>query len=136
MSNNRKQPEGECEMAPDNWIHAIRWIARTLGLLYFAFISWFVVAHALGDGLPNLRQAPAAVQIDFLALFLMTVGGIVGWKWEGVAAVMVLIGTGLWLLVEQQLPWPPGLSLLIGVLYAFSWWYTKRTFILREHATQ
>jgi hypothetical protein len=69
-------------------------------------------------------------------LFLMTVGGIVGWKWEGVAAAMVLLGTGIWLLVEQDLPWPPGLSLLIGVLYAFSWWCTKRPVIFRKHAMQ
>jgi hypothetical protein len=101
--------------------NAARWIARTLAVLYFAFIAWFVVAHALGaGGLPNFWQAPGAVQLDFVALFLMTVGGIVGWKWEGAAAVMVLLGTGIWLLVEQHLPWPPGLSLLIGVLYAFS----------------
>lgn len=107
-----------------------RWTARTLGALYFVFMSWFVVAHALGaGGLPNLWQAPPAVQLDFLALFLMTIGAVVGWRWEGVAAVMVLLGSGMWLLVEQQLPWPPGLSLLIGVLYAFTWWCTKRPFM-------
>jgi hypothetical protein len=116
-------------MAADNWVNACRWIARTLGLLYFAFIAWFVVAHAVGpDGLPNFWQAPRDVQLDFLALFLMTVGGIVGWKWEGVAAIMILVGTGIWLLIEQHLPWPPGLSLLIGVLFAFSWTYSRRPF--------
>jgi hypothetical protein len=83
-----------------------------------------------------LWQAPVAVRLDFAALFLMTVGGILGWKWEGVATVMMLLGTGIWLLVEQHLPWPPGLSLLIGVLYAFSWWCTKRPFISHRHAAQ
>jgi hypothetical protein len=116
--------------------NVVRWTARTLGLLYFAFISWFVVAHIVdSENLPKFWQAPGAVQLDFLALFLMTIGGIVGWKWEATAAVMVLLGTGIWLLVEQQLPWPPGLSLLIGVLYAFSWWCTKRPFASRTHAT-
>jgi hypothetical protein len=117
--------------------NAARWTARTLALFYFAFVSWFVVAHALGaEGLPSLWRAPAAVQLDFVALFLMTVGGVVGWKWEGLATGMVLLGTGIWLLVEQQLPWPPGLSLLIGVLYAFNWWCTKRPFLSHTHAPQ
>jgi hypothetical protein len=114
-------------MTSDNWINAGRWTARTLGLLYFVFISWFVVAHALGaGGLPNLWQAPPAVQLDFLALILITIGAVVGWRWEGMAAVMVLVGSALWLIVEQNLPWPPGLSLLIGLLYALTWWNTRR----------
>jgi hypothetical protein len=118
-------------MAASNWVNAGRWTARTLSLLYLAFISWFVVAHALGaGGLPNLWEALPAVQLDFLALFLMTIGAVVGWRWEGVAAVMVLLGSAIWLLVEQQLPWPPGLSLLIGLLYAFTWgcttWGSRR----------
>jgi hypothetical protein len=121
-------------MAADNCINACRWIARTLGLLYFAFITWFVAAHAVNDGLPKFWQSPAAVQLDFVALFLMVVGGIVGWKWEGVATIMILFGTGIWLLVEQHLPWPPGLSVLIGVLYAFSWSYMKWAFVPRGPA--
>jgi hypothetical protein len=113
-------------MTAEYWVKAARWTARTLGLLYFVFIGWFVVAHALDAGLPNLRQAPLAVRLDFLALFLITIGAVVGWRWEGVAAVMVLAGSVLWLIVERNLPWPPGLSLLIGLLYSFTWWNTRR----------
>jgi hypothetical protein len=119
-----------------NWAVAARWIARTVGLLYFLFISWFIVTHLMADGLPNVWRAPRAVQLDFLALFLMTVGGIVGWKWEGLAAVMILFGVGIWLIAEQRLPWPPDLSLSIGVLYGSSWWCTKRPFTSHGHATQ
>ncbi len=106
--------------------NAARWIARALGLLYFAFIGWFVLAHAVSpEGLPSIWKMSPSEQLETLALFLMVVGAVVGWKWEGLAAVMVLFGTALWLLVELQLPWPPGLSLLIGVLYAFAWWCAK-----------
>ena len=79
------------------------------------------------------RMSPAE-QLDSLALFLMVVGGVVGWKWEGVAAVMTLVGFALWLAVERHLPWPPGLSLLIGVLYALTWWCMKRPFTPQRHA--
>jgi hypothetical protein len=104
----------------------VRWIARTLGLLYFAFVSWFVVAHAVEGKLPNLWQESLAVQFECLALFLVAVGGLVGWKWEGVAALMILGGSALWLIVERNLPWPPGLSLLIGLLYVLTWWNTRQ----------
>jgi hypothetical protein len=136
MNNEPERQVRRYEVAADTWINACRWIARTLGLLYFVFISWFVMAHALDDGLPNFWQAPRDVQLDFLALFLMTVGGVVGWKWEGVAAVMILLGTAIWLIVEQHLPWPPGLSLLIGALYAITWWCLWQPVIRQSAAPQ
>lgn len=67
-----------------------------------------------------------AQQLDILALVLMVIGGIVGWKWEGTAAIMVLVGTALWLLVEWRLPWPPGVTLMIGILYGVAWWTANR----------
>jgi hypothetical protein len=101
------------------------WIARTLGLLYFAFIALFIFAHAMSSGgLPSIWRMSSAEHFDTLELFLVVVGGVVEWKWEGVAAAMTLLGTALWLLVEWNLLWPPGLSLLIGLLYAFSAWST------------
>jgi hypothetical protein len=104
-----------------------RWIARLLGLLYFAFIAFFLMAHALSpDGLPPVWRFSLAEKLDALALFLMAIGSVVGWKWEGVAAVMVLGGTALWVLLEQNLPWPPGGTVLIGALYAFTFWCTKQ----------
>jgi hypothetical protein len=119
------------------WGNFARWVARVLGLLYFAFIAFFVVAHAISpQGLPSLWKMSPAEQLDSLALFLMVTGAVVGWKWEGVATVMVLFGTALWLLVERNLPWPPGLSLLIGMLYAFSWWCTTQPFIRQRHLLQ
>jgi hypothetical protein len=103
-----------------------RWMARTLGVLYFAFIAIFVFADAVSpDGLPSIWEMSPAEQLDTLALFLVVIGGVVGWKCEPAAAVMILFGTALWFLVERNLLWPPGLSLLIGVLYAFIYWSEK-----------
>src|SRR5690242_14697183 len=104
------------------WVSTARWIARTAGAVYAAFMTWFILAHALSrDGLPNLVQAPAAVQLGFLALFLMILGSILGWKWEGVAAAMILVGCLTWIVVERHLPWPPRLMPSVGFLYAFTW---------------
>jgi hypothetical protein len=91
--------------------------------LYFAVIAVFFVAHAaMPEGLPEIWREPVTVQLGFLALFLMAFGGIAGWMMEGVAAVMILIGSALWLLLERQLPWPNGMMLVVGTLYGFAWW--------------
>lgn len=104
-----------------------RWTARALGLLYFAFMSWFIGAHALSpEGLPPLWTASLAHQLCTLALFLVVVGGVVGWKWELAAAVMIVSGNALWLLLNHQLLWPFGLTLVAGLLYGFSWWRMRQ----------
>jgi hypothetical protein len=115
-------------MNVDSWAAAARSIARTAAVLYFAFIALFVGAHAVEGELPDLWYGPLAAQLDSMALLLILLGGIVGWKWEGTASVMVLLGSAIWLLVERNSPWPLGLSLLIGVLYGygFAWWRTRR----------
>lgn len=107
----------------------VRWTARIVGLAFFALISYFVVAHAVSpEGLPNFWKEPLSVRLDLVALCLMTVGGVVGWKWEGLAAVMNVGGYALWQAVERHLPWPPGLieiALAVGLLYAACWWSSR-----------
>jgi hypothetical protein len=106
---------------------AARWTARGLSLCYAAFMAFFIAAHALSpEGLPPLWGMPLSHQLNTVALLLAAFGGMFGWRWEGLAAIAVLFGSLLWLLINHNLVWPPGLSLLIGVLYAWGWWYTKR----------
>lgn len=105
------------------------WAGRIAGLLFFILIAVFVVGHAVSpDGLPNLWRAPLDVQLDFLALLLMVIGGLVGWKSPFAATVIILIGYALWQFVERRLPWPPSafeIPLVIVLLYAVAWWSTK-----------
>jgi len=113
---------------------AARWTARVLSLCYAAYIAFFIAAHALSqEGLPPLWGMPLPHQFNSLALLLAAFGGVLGWKWEGIAATAVLFGSLLWLLINHDLIWPPGLSFLIGILYAFTWWWTKRPFALPRH---
>lgn len=92
---------------------------------------FFVAADFAPEGLPPIWKEPPAVQLDFLALLLMVVGCVVGWKWDAVAGFMTLFGYLIWQLVEQRIPWPPTwleLVLATGLLYALSWWSSNRTF--------
>jgi hypothetical protein len=113
-------------MEISTYAKAVGWSARIAGFLYFAFVGYFVVAHALApEGLPDFRAQPLDVQLDFLALILMVVGCVLGWTRSGIAAVMIFCGYALWQLVERRLPWPPGfieIPLVIGLLYAITWW--------------
>jgi hypothetical protein len=120
-------------MKLQKWPIAARWTARVLSVCYAAFMAFFIAAHALSqEGLPPLWRMPLPHQGNFLALLLAAFGGVLGWRWEGTAAVAVLFGSLLWLLINHNLIWPPGLSLLIGALYAFSWWSTKAPILIHR----
>ena len=109
---------------------AVTWIARISGLLFFLFVLYFVIAHAISpEGLPVPWRQPLRVQLDFVALLAMAVGCMVGWTRDGIAAVMIVCGYALWQLVERRFPWPPGIieiPLVIGALYTASWWCSTR----------
>jgi hypothetical protein len=118
-----------CDMEAGSWSFMASWSARVLGLMFFAVVLLFFLAHAIAGDLPRIWQEPIGVQVDLLALFLMAIGGVVGWKWPSVASVMVLVGYALWQFVQRRLPWPSSwveIPLLIGLLYAFASWRTKR----------
>jgi hypothetical protein len=109
------------------WTNAARWTARVLSICYAAFIAFFIAAHALSpEGLPPLRGMPLSHHLNTVALLLAAYGGLLGWKWDGIAATAVLCGSLLWLLLNHNLIWPPGLSFLIGILYVFAWWWSRR----------
>jgi hypothetical protein len=116
-----------------------RWGGRITGLLFFLFIAILVVGHAFSpEGLPNPLRAGTAVQLEFSALFLMVVGGLVGWKSPPAATITIVLGYVLFRLVEGGLPWPPSafeIPLVIACLYAIAWWTPKRSASPRPHAT-
>jgi hypothetical protein len=118
------------------WYSVTAWTARVLGLAFFVFMILFVVAHAFSpDGLPPVWRMSPDVQLDSLALFMMVVGGVMGWRSVGAASIFTLAGYMFWQAVERHLPWPPGvveIPLLIGLLYAFAWSCEKRLTALKR----
>ena len=65
-----------------------RWMARILGSL----VVVFVVIIAIGEGMPNPFAQPAMVQVGFLALTMIMMGILAGWRWELAGGVISLAG--------------------------------------------
>jgi hypothetical protein len=108
-------------LAEPSGITAARWTARILGTLLLAIYGLFVVA----EGLPPIGSQPEGVQLSFVAMGLMLLGFVVGWKREGTAALLIASGWTVWHIAEGrislnafQTPLP------VAVLYGLCWWAT------------
>ncbi len=77
-----------------------RWIARLLG----ALLVIVVVAIAIGEGMPNPFTQPARVQVGFLALALILIGILAGWRWELTGGIISLSGWGLFVASVMNSP--------------------------------
>ena len=80
----------------------------------------------LGEGLPPVGSQPQGVQLSFVAVGLMLLGFVVGWKREGTAALLIASGWTLWHVSEGRI----GLNafqapLPVAALYALWWWATN-----------
>jgi hypothetical protein len=96
---------------------ACRWTARIIGTL----LVLMVVLIAIGEGMPNPFTQPMAVQIGFLALGLVMIGILAGWRWELEGGTLSLIGWGLFVVAVMHPPrglnWFVGALALPGLLY-------------------
>ncbi len=108
--------------AASGWVTAARWTARVLGTLLLGIYCLFVI----GEGLPPIGSQPEGVQLSFVAVGLMLLGFVVGWKKEGTAALLIASGWTLWHIAEGrislnafQTPLP------VAVLYGLCWWATQ-----------
>jgi hypothetical protein len=80
---------------------------------------------AIGEGMPNPFTQPVTVQVGFLALALIIVGILAGWRWELSGGIISLLGWCL-LIVPVIKNSPRGMNgfvivlALPGVLYVAS----------------
>jgi hypothetical protein len=65
-----------------------RWTARGAGTL-FVFSIVFI---AIGERMPNPFTQPMWAQVIFLALTLIMIGILIGWRWELLGGVISLSG--------------------------------------------
>ena len=109
-------------------LNSVRWTARILGGILAALLLYLVVGHALSpEGLPNPFTQPPGVRLEFLGLFAIWVGLILGWRWEGFGGLVALAGATVFHVVEGKL-WLPGpfaLVELAAVLFLVYWCASK-----------
>jgi hypothetical protein len=77
-----------------------RWTARILGLLLLSV----VVLIAVGEGMPNPLTQPVGVQFGFLALGLLLLGMLIGWRWELPGGLMATIAWCAFVVVVVRSP--------------------------------
>ncbi len=96
---------------------ACRWTARILGTLLVVII----VIIAIGERMPNPLTQPISVQIGFLALALVMIGILAGWRWELAGGTLSLGGWSLFVVAvihpPRGLNWFVGALALPGLLY-------------------
>jgi len=80
-----------------------------------------VVLIAIGEGMPNPFTQPMPVQFGFLALALVMIGILGGWRWELAGGILSLVGWGLFVVAVMHPPrglnWFVGALALPGLLY-------------------
>ncbi len=113
---------GAAASATGLWVAAARWTARIFGTLLLVFYGFFV----LSEGLPPIAAQPEGVQLNFVALALMLLGFVIGWKREGTAALLIASGWTLWQVAEGRMAWNLFQTPLpVAMLYGFCWWATQ-----------
>ena len=94
-----------------------RWTARLLG----SMLVLIILLIAIGERIPNLFTQPVRVQLGFLALALILLGILAGWRWELPGGIISLFGWGLFVAATigslARLNWFVTALVLPGMLY-------------------
>ena len=106
-----------------------RWTARIIGVLMV--VSTLIIAIA--EGMPNPFTQPMIVQLGFLALALIILGILAGWRWELSGGIMSLVGWGL-LVIPVIKHSPRGMNPFFIVLAVPGILYVASALLRRYHA--
>jgi len=106
------------------WIITARWTARILGTLMLAAF----LAMALLEGMRPIPTLSGRELLASAAWGLALLGFLLGWKFEGTAALLIALGWAFFPLCSGLQP-RPYLSPLpfygvVAALYAYCWWTT------------
>ena len=101
------------------WATAIRWSARIFGTALAAM----VLTIAVGEGPPNPFTQPLPVAIELFGMLAMWIGCIIGWKRQGIAAVLIIAGIMTFHIIEKRLLLMGAFPLfdIAAILYLLAW---------------
>jgi len=122
---------------PSSWVETVRWSTRLFGTSLLLFLALILGLFWFGTGLPPLALQSAGTLLNYLALALMALGMVVGWKLDGTASVLTATGWALWHSSNGTLEWSMfHLAALVAAMYALCWWATqgRRTLVLATAA--
>ncbi len=111
-------------MKNKSWAAVCRWLARIVGSLLVVS----VVGIATGEGVPNPFTQPPAIQVGFLALAMIMIGLLAGWRWELFGGTVSTVG---WCLFVGSVVGVKRLNVFIsllalpGILYLISAWLKR-----------
>jgi len=106
----------------------IRWIARVVGSLIFAFVILFILGYTFTGHAPDFAGMNPKEQIMFTGLFLEMIGILLAWKWEGIGAGLIIVGYAVFQITEGKLFTPPifPIFLILGVMFGYCWLRGRR----------
>ena len=106
----------------------VRWLARILALL----MAGFVLVMAIGEGFnpAKLNQRELLMSVAF---FVMWAGLWLGWRWEGLGGLLVVVGMAAFYALDYaftgfgQFPrgWLFPTFALPGILFLACWFWRK-----------
>lgn len=98
----------------------IRMVARFLGGVLFLMIIMF----AVGEGIPNPFSLPAAQALTFFSFVVMLGGLILAWIREGIGGLIILIGYGIFIIVnpDSNLFGVVSIFPITALLFIIYWW--------------
>lgn len=105
-------------------IDSVRVAARFLGGVLFLMIAMF----AFNEGIPNPLTFSFRDGLTFFAFVVMLGGLILAWIREGLGGLIVLIGYGLFIIVnpDSNLFGVVSIFPVTALLFIIYWWQSKR----------
>ncbi len=110
----------------------IRWIARVLGTLVFAFWGMFFVEHTIEWFIkPILNHSelpPLWVWGMQLVFFAMLIGFIIAFKFELIGAIVIILFAFIFFFSMRGHQWLLffGITIIPALLYLYCWWMTRK----------
>ena len=113
----------------DLTIAALRWTARVFGLMVFLFFAMFFIGERpqRAPAMVQAGKAYAGERVEHVGLSLMILGLVIGWQWEGLAAIGIVVGAMAFHIVEWKgFMGLLDLPLVAGLCFGVCWWLELR----------